>query len=1078
MKMTEEQKPRSRRLRNLFIAAAIFMFLGGGSLLLQKALRLESYRAEILETLQETLHRRVAYDKGEFSFRLAPSFTFTNILIMERDGSGPFLSAERLTFRIALLPLLERKLVVRGVTMEKPAVTIRRDPSGSLNMGDLLKEKPEKTPLQIRGVTVRKGSLRFVDRGTGTGELVTVVDDLNLSIGRLARGKKGALKLSASLAQGAQNGRITVSGYLTPSDKGKSLMESSFSGSVKAEHLDVGHFWDYYARYVPFRKVLGRVNLDAAFEGRLTSFISKGKVRIAGLRFDYPEVFHGILTPGNLSFSYDMELNPNDVLVKSLNLNVDGLNVKGSCALKEIGSGDIFIDAQAVTSVFRLEDFNRYIPYGVIADDASSYIEQHIKGGLFQLEKGTLKGRVSQIAHMEKGTNYNVLSIKGTVEKGLVTYGPDVPTFNGIRGRLEMRGKDFILSGMRANFGGSPFTLDGRITDYPLTTPSSYPFTMTMKPRPAEIAWLFRAGRSGTPVVSGDSILTLRGSGRTSSYSLAGNWDLSAAAYSWRDLIAKPAGQPNHLSFQAILNATEARVPAFHYDLAPLALSGSAEYRSGGKKALSFTARTNEFQIQELAPRIPRLARYKPAGRVRLAIHGRGEDGKNGPALDGDLFLQGASCVLWEKIAPLTNINGSIGFRGDTIKTSLLTARLGGSTITGTGVLTGFTSPAFGLEFSSPALALSDLGLHAPGKPVTLHKVHGSLEFKGGTLSLRSLSGQLNRSTVKVSGEVNDLRNPKADLVLDAEYLDMEDVALLSSIERGGAGRGGAPRLSLNARLTADAGKFHNVEFRKLKSGIHFEQKILYLEQAACEVMDGVFNGSGRIDFESAGGPRYQTSFSLKNVSASQFLQALGTTREVTGSMTLEGDLTAKGDTLEEVTASSLGNIRLHCEKGSLRKFSLLSKVFSILNVSQLFSFKLPDMVHDGMPFNEVNATFALRDGLVKTEDLFIDSNAMSISIVGEFDLVKKQLSATVGVKPLQTIDKVVSRIPVVGWVLTGKNRSLVTTYFEAKGSLDNPTVRSIAVKSMAKGIFSIFSRLFSLPAKLVTDTGEVIINR
>jgi len=87
-------------------------------------------------------------------------------------------------------------------------------------------------------------------------------------------------------------------------------------------------------------------------------------------------------------------------------------------------------------------------------------------------------------------------------------------------------------------------------------------------------------------------------------------------------------------------------------------------------------------------------------------------------------------------------------------------------------------------------------------------------------------------------------------------------------------------------------------------------------------------------------------------------------------------------------------------------------------------------------------------------------------------------MNVTVGVKPLQTIDKVVSHLPVLGWVLTGKNKSLISTYFQATGSLDNPEVKSIAAQSMAKGVFNIFSRLFSLPAKLVTNTGEVFINK
>lgn len=1076
---TKGNKACSRRLLLVSAGTVLLLILGGGAFFLQKALRLESYKSEILAALQGTLHRRVIYDSGSFSFRLTPSFTFRKITIMEKDGSAPFLSAERLTFRIALLPLLEKRLVVRGMVLEKPSVVISRDPSGALNISDLLKETGKETPLRIRGITVKDGSLRFVDRGTGTGQVVTLLNGIDLSLSRPARGRNAVVKLSASVSQAKQPGQIAIKGEFTLPEQGKSLTGASFTGSLTTENLDVGHFWDYYARYVPFQKVYGRLDLDATFDGRLNSFASRGKIAVAGLRFTYPQVFHSVLTPRKLSFSYDMELNPRDILVKSLDLNVDALNVKGSCALKDIPSRDIFIDARAVTSTFRLEDFRGYIPYGVIADDASQYIEQHIMGGLYRLDRGTLIGRVSQIAHMEKGTNYNVLSIKGVVDKGIVSYGPEVPTFNSIKGNLEMRGKDFILTGMRASFGGSPFTLDGRITDYPLDSPCSYPFSMVMTPRPAEIAWLLRQDRSGRLAVSGESTLALQGNGQTSAYALNGNWDLAGTGFSFRDLMNKPAGQPSRLSFQTILSHTGARVPLLRFDLAPLALSGSAEYRDGERRPLSFTLATNELPIQELVPRFPRLARYKPAGRVRLNLHGTGGgEGADSLALGGEVFMKGASLTPSEKLAPLTNVNGSVGFSGENLKSSHISARLGSSTIVGSGTLSGFASPAFSLIFTSPSLALADLGLRSPGRPLAVQKVQGNVELRGDTISIKSLSGQLNRTVMKISGSVSDLRNPRAELVLDADYLDMEDVALLSAIERRDAGPAAAPRLSLNARLSADAGRFHQVEFARLKSGIHFEQKILYLEDAECDLLGGSFAGKGRIDFAAAGGPRYQASFSMRKISAAQFLHSLGTTRELTGAMTLEGDLTAKGDTLDEITASSLGNIRVHCEKGTLKRFSLLSKVFSILNVSQLFKFRLPDMVLDGMPYNQINASFAFRDGVVTTEDLFIDSNAMNITIVGEFDLVRKQLEATVGVKPLQTIDKVVSRIPVVGWVLTGKNKSLITTYFEAKGSLDNPTVKSITTKSMAKGVFNIFKRLFSLPAKLVTDTGEVIINQ
>ncbi|RQW85159.1 MAG: AsmA family protein [Geobacter sp.] len=1079
MTTAKETKVRSRRLLFFSLAAILLLFLGVGGFFLEKALHLENYKTEILQALQSTLHRRVIYESGSFSFHLTPSFTFNKIVIMERDGSAPLLTADKLTFRIALLPLLDKHLVLRGISLEKPSAVLTRDRSGIFNISDLLEGTGKAVSLQIRGIRVKDGKLRFSDRGTGPGEVVTTLDALDLSIHRFARGKTSDFKLSASVLQGREPGEIRLNGKLTPAAEGKPLLETAFEGSVAAKNLVADHFWDYYARYVPFRKILGRLEMDSTFKGKLTEFTSKGSMEIRGLRFDYPQIFHAVLTPKDLSFKYAMDLSPRDIKVTSLNLNMDALNVKGSCLLKDIGSGDIFIEARAKTSFFRLEDFAGYIPYGIIADDASHYIEDHIKGGTYQLEKGSLIGRVSQIAHMEKGTNYNVLAIRGTVDKGLVSYGPEVPTFNGIKGQLEMRGKDFILSGMQGNFGGSPFTLEGRITDYPLMQPCGYPFTMTMKPRPAEVFWLLGQEKRKYSGFSGDSTLSLQGSGPTSGYALTGSWDLSSAAYYYRDFVVKEAGLANHLFFQSILSDQGARIPIFRIDMMPLMVSGSAEYQSEKERPLSFTVRSNNFPIQGVAARFPRLAKYKPAGKVHLSLHGTGGGERGGgPLLGGEIALAGASFKPVESMKSLTNINGTLGFSGESLKTSNLTARLGSSTFTGSGALTGFAAPNVRFDFSSPSVDLADLGLRSPVEKVAVEQLRGSLSLQDDSLSITSLSGKINRSVIRASGTVRDLRNPKVDLDLDAEYLDMADVGLLAGLERDTRVKGGAGRSSFRASVNAEAGRFDQVEFKNLKSDVHLAQKILYIEGARCSVLGGQFTGSGRVDFGATGGPRYQTSLQLKNIAAAQLLQVFGTNRELTGTMSIEGDLIAKGDTLDEVKASSLGNLRLHCEKGTLRKFSLLSKLFSLLNVSQLFTFKLPDMVSDGMPYDEINASFSLRDGLVTTNDLFIDSNAMNITIVGEFDLVKERMKATVGVKPLQTIDKVVSHLPFVGWVLTGKNKSLITTYFQATGSLDNPEVKSIAAQSMAKGVFNIFKRLFSLPAKLVTDTGEVFINQ
>jgi len=165
----------------------------------------------------------------------------------------------------------------------------------------------------------------------------------------------------------------------------------------------------------------------------------------------------------------------------------------------------------------------------------------------------------------------------------------------------------------------------------------------------------------------------------------------------------------------------------------------------------------------------------------------------------------------------------------------------------------------------------------------------------------------------------------------------------------------------------------------------------------------------------------------------------------------------------------------LKIEKGVLKKFPVLAKIFSLLNISQLLRLKLPDLATEGMAFRTISADITMKNGLAATNNLYLDSDAMNIVGTGKINLAERTIDATIGLQPLQTVDKIISRIPVAGWILTDDDRRFITVYFDARGSLDNPSVRAIPIKGLSEEALDMFKRVFKLPKKLVTDTGEII---
>ncbi|MBC8018051.1 MAG: AsmA-like C-terminal domain-containing protein [Verrucomicrobia bacterium] len=1055
----------------------------GIALFLPRLLDVNAYRAEIVATLQQSLNRKVSFNSGTFAWHFGPSFDFSGVTVKEPDGSGDFLKAERITVKLALLPLLEKQVVLQAVSAEGAEINLVRDSDGRLNIDDLLKPAKDALPVHFRKVQLRRGSLQWRDLTVRKEGFQAVFRNISLDLGHLARGRKGNIKLSCELpAVSGQAGTLALSGSLKLPLAGRPLAEAELNGSLDLKQYEIGRFWPYYERFIPFANTGGKLDLASSFKGRIRDFDAKGKIRVSGASVLWPKIFHYTVAPRSLQLNYDLRLSASLIDIPSLELVTDGFRIKGSFQMRDYAGKDPRIVAMASTPAgFRYEDVRSYVPYGLIPVDTSDYIEHKIKGGVFKLDTGVLDGRISQITHMEQGSNYKTLLIRGPVEKAILSYGPKAPVFSNIKGTIELKDKNFSLINMTALFGESPLKLNGSITEYNTRNTSDYPVRMEISPRSPEVAWLARIAGANKLDFGGASTLVLNGSGHYSAYRLNGDWELKDAAYSFPGAIRKPAGTANRLTFSSVISADETRLTSMAYNLAPLMLSATAQLKYGDQPYLGFELQTNQFTMGEALPIMTAWQKYHPRGRLQAHIAGSGNpDNFSAMNYSGSVALNAFSVQPDDKLKILSGINGKISFKGNSLETSDISARYGDSPLTVQGRIDSLKNGAAEVTLSSPRFLLRDVNLAPPKSEIAIRRMNSTFSVRRDRYTIRSFSGQLNDSNFSISGVYAGGRTPEASFAVTSSNLDVADLLLLARLgeQVGGAAKQGAPKPDLKLKLVAEAGKYGRIPFSKLHVEAHQDDGVLYLQGLDAAVFGGRLAAKGRIAPAGDLGSRYDLNGSLEGVDAARLLPALDITREVSGSLNLQGDITARGKTLADIKKTALGNVRLQLEDGSLHKFNVLSKIFSILNVSQLLKFQLPDMVDDGMPYSRIKGSFAVSDGGLVTQDLFIASNAINISVIGKADIVKEDLNFTIGVQPLQTVDKVVNRIPVVGWLLTGKDKAFLTAYFEAKGKWSDPQVSAIPAKSLAKGVLNVFRRVFELPVRLFTDTGEVILGK
>ncbi|HZV82771.1 MAG TPA: DUF748 domain-containing protein, partial [Geobacteraceae bacterium] len=674
------------------ILLAIAIAAAGAIVILPRLLDLDNYRPRILSLAQKTLNRQVSYESSSFSLQFGPAFTFRKLVIKDKNGETSLLEADRFTFSLALLPLLHNEVRLRNLELERPQLWLERNAVGKINIADFFTGEHGKHKVHLKALKISNGKVSFTDL-FGSSEAKTVaLEDIDLSVRDPNRGENAAIKLTSSLVANGSRARLNIAGTAALPADGKPLSAAAIDLAFTAKSLDVNRFWPFYGRYLPIASLGGELELDGTYKGTIREFTGTGRLQFNNLRLDYPRVFPATFSSGKVTLSYQMELTEQNLTARTIDLCLDGLRIKGNCSVTDIHSADPRISARASTSPFRFEECSKYIPYRIIPVATADFIQQHISEGVFRVDEVRLDGRLSNLRQMGRGDNYKALFVRSRVDQGLMTVGPGIPTISDISGTLELTGKDFELRGMRGRFGSSPFTLDGKVADFSLDNPTRYPFTMTMEPAWAEVAWLIRQENPGQATFTGRSKLSLTGAGSADDYRLTGVWDLTGADYRYQQLVHKPAGLSNRLSFNAHLDTEAAIISDVHYELPDLRVIANATYHysDGYRPPLAFTATTNQFAVKPNLPIFPIMQHYQPAGTLQATISGRGN-----PANADSLGLLGAVTLTNVSIRPLaqlpqlSGVDGTIHFTGTTLETEQLTGRLGNSPLTITGRLDG-----------------------------------------------------------------------------------------------------------------------------------------------------------------------------------------------------------------------------------------------------------------------------------------------------------------------------------------------------------------------------------------------------
>jgi AsmA-like C-terminal region len=353
--------------------------------------------------------------------------------------------------------------------------------------------------------------------------------------------------------------------------------------------------------------------------------------------------------------------------------------------------------------------------------------------------------------------------------------------------------------------------------------------------------------------------------------------------------------------------------------------------------------------------------------------------------------------------------------------------------------------------------------MSAPLKDITL-----TADFKGDAMEIiikKLAFGKtlLENSKITLEG----LEYPKFSLTIDMDTLDLSDFKGESELTVRAI-----PKENLLAKM---AGTFvvsaKNVNLppitgTQFRINGNFLDRKLSINKWTMNTLGGYADVQGAVDF-SHPIPKLNIRGKITSMTSGHFLKTVGAEGSVIeGEGAVDGNLNCEGEKTSEMLDSLNGNADIYSRNGIIKKWNLLAKVFSVLNLYDLFRGKV-HFTEAGLQYSKMGASFKIKEGTFTTNNFLIDSPSMLITGNGDIKTKNHEVDGTINVSPLVTVDKTIDKIPILRSILRDKDKGFVYASYNVKGNIEDPDISLNYVETIGGRTIDILKNILTLPAEL-----------
>jgi len=340
--------------------------------------------------------------------------------------------------------------------------------------------------------------------------------------------------------------------------------------------------------------------------------------------------------------------------------------------------------------------------------------------------------------------------------------------------------------------------------------------------------------------------------------------------------------------------------------------------------------------------------------------------------------------------------------------------------------------------------------------------LYGPVEITGNIFTTTGLSLLHNDLKTRITGSLSLKKNTQyftGELFTDGFSISSEESELTGSKL--------PESLTANIYITATQPKIYEIPFEKGEARLQIEKGLMRFNDILITGESGRITGSMMRD--TALKTVMDINLDLNRNGLKNLFQSFEPDETIMdGNMRLSGNLQGTTDSLN-------GHLAFNATDGYTYQSALLSNIFASMNLYKIFKTQQIDIRKKHFTYNRISSDFAIKDSVLFFDDFLLDSDSIQFSAVGQYRINEKEIQAHIGVQPFETIDKAISAIPIVGWLLTGDGDELFVICLTAEGSIKDPQISLATSDTVSKPMANTLMRILKLPGKIISKPQELL---